>query len=636
MAKLTLTDVTSGYASTTAVNANNALVETALENTLSRDGTGPNSMNANFDMNGFNILNQGNPITVSGFNWEGQWLTTTLYKVGDVIQNTGSAYICIVEHTSGTFATDLAALKWELVVSANIPTQTGNNAKFLQTDGVNPTWQVPDSSEVSFTQVGTGAVSRTIQAKIRESVSVKDFGAIGDGTTDDTSAIQAAINSSNGYISIYFPAGIYKVTSTILFAYDRYEVHGDGIASRILFMPTANDICFSFDRTNQNSVQNIVRDLAFYSNDTTYTKTAIEMYSVSSCVFENIHTIYPHWSGAGSIFMRIYGREVTSVHNMNVFADKPIVISPIPAAYNPAGIGCDHFHFSNCYLGAMGSYPVVTIETGVLITQVTFNGSQSWIGGTYGLYWLDTTSSAQSNGLILDGIRYEQGTDSTKYLVYISNNTALQGLTIRGGQGGDRKGVYLRNVTNVIFDSFNYTSATLEALNIDSTVADFASINSFWQAGSTATITGHDLVFSVPKYPNTGAIAPTAFYTLTSNAARLHIGRTYTGTATRNVFTEVLGGGTITSTYRYTLIGNQCFFRVKIVCAGGATIASTIDTSYLTGLPSAAQDGVCIAVRSDVTTSLSTGSILAGGILTPSWTATANATYVISGNYEIA
>ena len=57
MAKLSLTDIQSGYAFIATYNANNTLIEAALEKTLSRDGTTPNTMSVAFDMNSQKMTN---------------------------------------------------------------------------------------------------------------------------------------------------------------------------------------------------------------------------------------------------------------------------------------------------------------------------------------------------------------------------------------------------------------------------------------------------------------------------------------------------------------------------------------------------------------------------------------------------
>lgn len=68
MAKLTLSDLANlenDVTVVTTINANSALIEAALENTLSRDGTAPNEMSANLDMNSKRIINLPSPVNAS-------------------------------------------------------------------------------------------------------------------------------------------------------------------------------------------------------------------------------------------------------------------------------------------------------------------------------------------------------------------------------------------------------------------------------------------------------------------------------------------------------------------------------------------------------------------------------------------
>jgi polygalacturonase len=60
----------------------------------------------------------------------------------------------------------------------------------------------------------TGApTARTLPDRLGELKNVKDFGARGNGSTNDTAAIQAAVNRGG---HIFFPGGIYNISSPIL------------------------------------------------------------------------------------------------------------------------------------------------------------------------------------------------------------------------------------------------------------------------------------------------------------------------------------------------------------------------------------------------------------------------------------
>ena len=132
----TLKSITSGYASNTQLEFNFDALNDALDNTLSLDGSTPNGMSADLDMNSHPdtdgtaeivFTNAGDvaadTLTVAGVlvtdatyvpNWEGPWVTSTAYVINDMVSEAGSTYICLVAHTSGTFSTDLTANYWEL------------------------------------------------------------------------------------------------------------------------------------------------------------------------------------------------------------------------------------------------------------------------------------------------------------------------------------------------------------------------------------------------------------------------------------------------------------------------------------------------------------------------------------------
>ena len=69
-----------------------------------------------------------------------------------------------------------------------------------------------DAANVNYTAPFNSAVQETVEAKLAQTVSVLDFGAVGNGIADDTVAIQNAIDELGEGI-LYFPAGTYKVTA---------------------------------------------------------------------------------------------------------------------------------------------------------------------------------------------------------------------------------------------------------------------------------------------------------------------------------------------------------------------------------------------------------------------------------------
>jgi hypothetical protein len=123
------------------------------------------------------------------------------------------------------------------------------------------------SSNVGFVQAGGSAVDRTVQEKVREVVSVKDFGATGDGTTDDSAAIQAAIDyaattvitldAPSGNVictaRVKIPPGNYRI-ATALELKNGVRIKGDATFSTIISVDGAINGFYSQSGSTYNSV----------------------------------------------------------------------------------------------------------------------------------------------------------------------------------------------------------------------------------------------------------------------------------------------------------------------------------------------------------------------------------------------
>jgi len=108
-----------------------------------------------------------------------------------------------------------------------------DNAVYTFVQGETTTSTVSDASAVTYTPSGSGAVATNVQAKLRESVSVKDFGAVGDGVTDDSSAINSALSASK---VVRIPQNFScLISSNIDVPSSGCSIVGEGFTSKIIF-----------------------------------------------------------------------------------------------------------------------------------------------------------------------------------------------------------------------------------------------------------------------------------------------------------------------------------------------------------------------------------------------------------------
>jgi hypothetical protein len=164
-----------------------------------------------------------------------------VYKV--VLKDASDATIWTVDGVSGVSAQDLSASSGAGLVgfSYGAVYGAGTIGKWLQDLALSA-----GSTFIGWIQSGVGAVTRTVQAKLRDDfISVKDFGALGNGVANDTAAIQAALAAVAGGGTVFFPRGTYLINATLLYPSDGVTIRGEGGASVISYSGAATAIDFN-------------------------------------------------------------------------------------------------------------------------------------------------------------------------------------------------------------------------------------------------------------------------------------------------------------------------------------------------------------------------------------------------------
>lgn len=268
------------------------------------------------------------------------------------------------------------------------------------------------SNSVGFLQSGTGATARTVQGKLRDVVSVKDFGAVGDGVTDDTTAFQNAALASK---SIFVPKGNYLVNNCNWSA----STVGDNL--EIVF--DKNAVCFASN--NSTDIFNLTAQRRCYFTGGQFTKgqkafnLGVGNNTVAYCKFIN------QSFGGGAASSLIYGYwSDTAVSNVwqNCTFGKDSAPDSIE---NGVYFNCGSAQQTN--VNAILDCEFIEVKYyGVYFGNTNANDNRI-IGGLFEEVHKSAIFSGQSNsGLYVNGAFFEDCGTSSDYPIYVDSNSGIQ------------------------------------------------------------------------------------------------------------------------------------------------------------------------------------------------------------------
>jgi hypothetical protein len=144
-------------------------------------------------------------------NWRGAWATATAYTINDAVSFGGSSYVCVIAHTSGTWATDLAAVDWQIMAQGASANTTSGDITYF---GASSNTRLPIGTAGQVLTVGTNGFPQWGNPNAEGSVYY-----VSDDTGLDTNngtslnaafkTLRKACDTITGPATVYVKAGTY-------------------------------------------------------------------------------------------------------------------------------------------------------------------------------------------------------------------------------------------------------------------------------------------------------------------------------------------------------------------------------------------------------------------------------------------
>jgi hypothetical protein len=263
----------------------------------------------------------------------------------------------------------------------------GANVKFT-TSQLNTSGAV-DAGQVSYDPPFAGGVITNVETKLSEWVNVDDFGAAGDGVTDDTTAIQDAIDTG---LNVYATNGkTYRTTATITMATTYQYVDFQGAK----LTPDGTFDAITLTASN-GGIKNVWIDGLSLTGNGIVTPIACQSFLIDNCTIDScvygIYMVdtYTCWfnktlfryntTGAIKLESTIPGTPVNSTWITDcTFAANPTSGSVLSLS-NPAGIWIDKCNFQNNDTSGVIDIEINNGAAGVRVTNCYFEDGANKTG----------------------------------------------------------------------------------------------------------------------------------------------------------------------------------------------------------------------------------------------------------------